>query len=114
MYEILIVIHALVTLSLIVIILMQRSSADGTGLSGSGSNNSLMSGRTAASFVTRTTSVLATIFILLSLGIGVLTAHNTNGNGSIIDRIENRKPAPATEPPKRVEEPVKNSVPRPE
>ena len=75
MYQVLIVIHALVTIALIGIILVQRSSSDGMGLSGNASG-SFMSGRAAATFVTRATAVLAAIFILLSLGIGILTAHS--------------------------------------
>lgn len=115
MYQVLIVIHALVTLALVIIILMQRSSTDGMGLSGS-SSTSFMSGRAAASFITRATSVLAALFILLSLGIGVLTAHSHTANsGSIMDKIVNTpasKDTPKTSLP--TEKPAQPEVPRPE
>ena len=103
MYQVLIVIHAMVTFALIAVILVQRSASDGMGLSSS-STNGLMSGRTAASFVTRTTAVLATIFILLSLGIGILTARNHAANTpSIVDKVQATAPA----------KPEKPAVPRP-
>ncbi|HEU5046384.1 MAG TPA: preprotein translocase subunit SecG [Rickettsiales bacterium] len=114
MYTVLIVIHALVTLALIGIILVQRSD-DSMGLSGS-SNTSFMSGRAAASFLTRTTAVLATIFILLSLAIGILTSHNHDQrSGSIVDKIANT-PAPKVEPQKEQApaKPEQPAVPRPE
>ncbi|MEI7670333.1 MAG: preprotein translocase subunit SecG, partial [Pseudomonadota bacterium] len=94
--------------------LMQRSSTDGMGLSGS-SSNSFLSGRSAASLVTRATAVLATIFILLSLVIGIVTSRDKMHSGSIVDKFEVTKPADKNIQKK--EEPVKPakpSVPRPE
>ncbi len=111
MYTVLIVIHALVTFSLIGIILVQRSAGDGMGLSSS-SSTSFMSGRSAATFVTRATAVLAAIFILLSLGIGILTAHNHTNSGSIVDKINNDLPAASA--PVVPKQPLKPAVPRPE
>ena len=116
MYSVLLVIHVMVTLALIGIILVQRSASDGMGLSGSSSNN-FMSGRAAATFVTRATAVLASLFIVLSLGLGILTAHNHAVSGSIVDRIENSSDtnAPVTSSkPEPVKEPSKPAVPRPE
>jgi preprotein translocase subunit SecG len=113
MYQVLIVIHTLVTLALIGIILVQRSSSDGMGMVG-GSSNSFMSGRAAATFVTRATAALAAVFILLSLGIGILTAHNHAGaSTSIMDKMTGKpesQQAPAQPPAK----PAAPSVPRPE
>jgi preprotein translocase subunit SecG len=129
MYEILIVIHAFITLALIIVILMQRSSSDGTGgLSGSSSGGGLVSSRTAANLLTRTTAILATAFIALSLGIGVLTTHNNKqAPNSILEKIESKSgelkagevkdgEAKTGEKPALTipSEPVKTSVPRPE
>ncbi len=114
MYTVLIVIHTLVTLALIAIILVQRNSGDSMGLSGGG-GNSFLTGRAAATFVTRATAVLATIFILLSLAIGILTTHNHANNASLIDKIQSKPAAAdvkkaAPQPPK----PAEPSVPRPQ
>ena len=110
MYTVLLVIHAMVTVSLIGIILVQRNAGDGMGLSGS-SSTSFMSGRAAATFVTRATSALAAVFILSSLGLGMLTAHNHVTGASIMDKLENNDVKAASQPKK---EPAKPTVPRPE
>lgn len=119
MYTVLIVIHTLVTIALIGIILVQRSD-DSMGLSGS-SSTSFMSGRAAANFMTRTTAVLATIFILLSLAIGILTAHShEQRSNSIVDKIVSTPASKTADPkaePKTEQAPAKPeqpAIPRPE
>ncbi len=118
MYPVLLVIHVMVTIALIGIILVQRNAGDGMGLSSS-SSTSFMSGRAAATFVTRATAVLATLFILTSLVLGILSSHmHTINNSSIMDSVETTAPAatapasPTTKP--AAPEPAKPSVPRPE
>ncbi len=70
MLTFLLVVHALVAASLVAIILMQRS--EGGGLTSSGNPSGLMSARGAADFLTRTTSILAAIFVILSIGVAAL------------------------------------------
>jgi len=112
MYEILIVIHALVTFALIGIILMQKNSGDGGGLATNSSSGSFLSGRSAATLVTRTTAILAGIFIALSLLIGIVTAKSgANGSASIMDKMEAKK---IETPVMKKEEPAKPAVPRPQ
>ena len=89
MQAVLLVVHVIIALSLIGIILIQRSDSDGFGL-GSGSGSNFMSGRSAASFLTRTTAVLATLFIVNSLVLGVMAAQNSS-KGSIVDVIEEQQ-----------------------
>jgi preprotein translocase subunit SecG len=95
MYSVLLTIHVLVTAFLIGIILIQRSASDGMGLSGS-SSTSLLSGRAAASAVTRATAILATLFIMTSLGLGIITARSHPDKVSILDRLDSGKPAAAS------------------
>ena len=71
MYTVLLVVHLMIAIALIGLILFQRSSSDGLG-SLSGGGNNVMSGRTQANLMTRTTAILATLFILASLALGVL------------------------------------------
>ncbi|MCS6986530.1 MAG: preprotein translocase subunit SecG [Sphingomonadaceae bacterium] len=66
----LLVVHALIALALVAVILMQRS--EGGGIAGGGTAGGLVSPRGAADLLTRTTAVLATLFILSSLGLAVL------------------------------------------
>jgi preprotein translocase subunit SecG len=74
MYTFLLVLHALVAASLVGVILMQRS--EGGGLAGGGSPAGLMTARGAADFLTRTTSILAVLFVGLSIAMAALATIN--------------------------------------
>ena len=63
MYTFLLVVHALIAVSLVAVILMQRSEAGGLG--SGGNPGGLMSARGAADFLTRATAILATIFVVM-------------------------------------------------
>lgn len=70
----LLVVHGLLALALVAVILMQKS--EGGGLTGGGSAGGLVSARGAANLLTRTTSILAALFIISSLGLAWLGAHS--------------------------------------
>ena len=70
------VVQALVAAALVGVILMQRS--EGGGLGTGGSPAGLMSARGAADFLTRTTAVLATAFVLLSIILAALAVGATS------------------------------------
>lgn len=92
MQAVLLVIHVIIAIALIGIILIQRSDSDGFGL-GSGSGSNFMSGRGAANFLTRTTSILATVFIINSLVLGIMAAHRSPDSISdAIERLESEQP----------------------
>jgi preprotein translocase subunit SecG len=74
MFQFLLVVHVIVAVALVGVILMQRS--EGGGFTGGGSPAGLMSARGAADFLTRTTTILATIFVLLSIGLAALATVN--------------------------------------
>jgi preprotein translocase subunit SecG len=65
MFAFLMIVQALVALSLIATILMQRSEGGGLGVGGSSSG--FMTARGAADFLTRSTAVLGGLFIVLSI-----------------------------------------------
>ena len=67
MFLFLTVVQALVAAALVAAVLMQRSEGGGLGMGGRGSPAGLMSARSAADFLTRTTAILATIFVALSI-----------------------------------------------
>lgn len=72
MFTFLLVVHAIIAAMLVTVILMQRS--EGGGLTSGGSPSGLMSARGAADFLTRSTSVLAGLFIAMSILLAVLAA----------------------------------------
>ena len=77
MFKFLLVVHAIIAASLVTVILMQRSEGGGLGMGGSPSG--LMSARGAADFLTRATSILASLFVGLAIVLAVLASmgHNT-------------------------------------
>ena len=65
MFQFLLIVQTLVAASLVSVILMQRSEGGGLGVGGSSSG--FMTARGAADFLTRATSVLGGLFIILSI-----------------------------------------------
>jgi preprotein translocase subunit SecG len=86
MFLFLLIVQTLVAIGLITVILMQRS--EGGGLAGGGSPSGLMTARGAADFLTRATSVLATIFVVLSIALAALAAQ-TAGPRTIDPTVAN-------------------------
>lgn len=98
MYTILLVIHSIIVLFLIMIILVQRTGDDGlSGLGGGGGGgNQFLTGRSQANLLTRTTAILATLFMGTSLGLAVLANHMSTR--SVLDTVPattQSVPAPA-------------------
>ena len=72
MGTILLVIHLLVAIFLVVIILLQRSTGGALdGLGGGSGSSSFLNARGTGSFLTRTTAILATIFIITSISLSL-------------------------------------------
>lgn len=94
MFKFLLVLQAIVTLGLIVVILMQRSEGGGLGMGG-GSPSGLMSARGAADFLTRATTVLATLFIALSIILAGLASSNRTGGDLDTSLVKTKQSAPA-------------------
>jgi preprotein translocase subunit SecG len=93
LFTFLLVVHAIVAASLVGVILMQRS--EGGGLTGGGSPAGLMTARGAADFLTRATTILATLFVALSIGLAALAA-NARGSKELDTSLS--KTAPASSP----------------
>ncbi len=92
MTTVLLIIHLFVTLALIGVVLIQRSEGGGLGIGSSQGMGAFMSGRGTANLLTRTTAILATLFMALSLILALLN-HGTTGVGGSL--LENPAPAPA-------------------
>jgi preprotein translocase subunit SecG len=99
MQTVLIVVHLLIVLALIGVVLLQRSEG-GLGLGGGGSSGTggFLTGRGQANALTRATAILAGLFFLTSLGLGIL-AHRGAAPRSIFDQNAPRPNAPTSEQP---------------
>lgn len=102
------ILYVLVAIAMIGFILMQRGAGAQAGSGfGAGASATVFGARGAASFLTRSTAVLATIFFAVSLGMGMFIAH-TYGSGGATDlgvmgrgvpTAPAEVPAPASEVP---------------
>ncbi|MEH6828647.1 preprotein translocase subunit SecG [Parasphingorhabdus sp.] len=95
MFLFLTVLQAIVAAMLVGVILMQKSEGGGLGVGGSPSG--MMSARGAADLLTRTTSVLAVLFVALSITLAVLAA--AEGKVETIDQsLQRDTSAPISAP----------------
>jgi len=81
MFTFLLIVQTLVAASLVLVILMQRSEGGGLGVGGSSSG--FMTARGAADFLTRATSVLGGMFIILSIALAAIAG--STGEPTMID-----------------------------
>ena len=94
MLTFLLVIHAIITATLVGVILMQQSEGGGLGMGGSPTG--LMSARGAANFLSRATTILASLFVVLSIISAVVASR---GASKTIDTSLARTPAPVAPAP---------------
>ena len=86
MTTVLLIIHLFVTLALIGVVLIQRSEGGGLGIGSSQGMGSFMGGRGTANLLTRTTAILATVFMALSLVLALMNRGTMGAGGhSILD-----------------------------
>ena len=70
LFTFLLIVQTVIATALVAVILMQRSEGGGLGVGGSSSG--FMTARGAADFLTRSTAVLATIFIILAIALSAI------------------------------------------
>ena len=85
MQNVVLIIHLLLAVSLIGLVLLQRSEGGGLGIGGGGGGGAT-SGRAAASAMTKLTWILAIAFICTSLGLTIIQAQKSSGS-SILDQL---------------------------
>jgi preprotein translocase subunit SecG len=90
--------HLFVTLALIGVVLIQRSEGGGLGIGSSQGMGSFMSGRGTANLLTRTTAILAAIFMALSLTLALMNRGTTGVAGSLLANPPPATTAPAAPP----------------
>ncbi|MBB4170936.1 preprotein translocase subunit SecG [Rhizobium sp. BK538] len=83
MQTVLIVIHLMIVLALVGVVLIQRSEGGGLGIGG---GSGFMSARGTANALTRTTAILAALFFITSLGLGILNRYESRPT-DILNRI---------------------------
>ena len=84
MTTVILIIHILISISIVGLVLMQRSEGGGLGIGG---GNNFMSARGTADLLTRATTVLAIAFFCTSILLAMLAGYGKKST-SIIDEVK--------------------------
>ena len=86
MENILLVINLVIAFVLVLLILLQKSEGGALGIGVSQDN--FMFSRTAGNFMTKATAVVATLFIICSLALTIISRSELAPTTSVLDKIE--------------------------
>ena len=86
MENILLVINVILAILLVILILLQKSEGGALGIGVS--QDSFMFSRSAGDFFTKATAIVATLFIICSLSLTVISRQDLIPSTSVIDKIE--------------------------
>ena len=89
METIIIVLNVILAIILILLVLLQRSEGGALGLGLLQDN--FASTRTVGNFLTKSTAVIAALFIVSSISLVILSRGDIEQNQSVIERIEEEK-----------------------
>jgi len=82
----LLVINIILAAILVVLILIQKSEGGALGIGISQDN--FMFSRSAGNFLTKSTAIIATLFIICSLSLTIISRSELEPSGSVLDKIE--------------------------
>ena len=86
MENILLVLNIIFAILLVVLVLVQKSEGGALGIGMS--QESFMFSRSAGDFFTKATAVVATLFIVCSLSLTIISRENMPSSVSVIDKID--------------------------
>ena len=88
METLLLVINIILAFILVVLVLLQKSEGGALGIGVSQEN--FMLSRSAGSFITKATAIVATLFIICSLGLTIVSRADLAPTSSVLDTIEEK------------------------
>ncbi len=86
MENILLVVNVVLAVLLVIIVLLQKSEGGALGIGVS--QESFMFSRTSGDFFTKATAIIATLFIICSLSLTIISRGELVSESSVIDKIE--------------------------
>ena len=89
METIVIVLNVILAVILVILVLLQRSEGGALGLGLSQDN--FASTRTVGNFLTKSTAIIAALFIISSISLVILSRGDLEEKQSVIERIEEEK-----------------------
>ena len=88
LHNIILILHVIIAIALIALVLLQQGKgADAGAAFGGGASGTVFGAQGAASFLTRTTAILATLFFITSLTLTYLATQRAKPE-SIVDQVE--------------------------
>ena len=97
MENFILVLNIILAVLLIGVILLQRSEGGALGLGVSQDN--FISSRSAGSFLTKTTAIIATLFIITSISLTIISKEEISST-SVLEKVEEEKDSSEPEIPK--------------
>jgi len=97
MENLILILNIILAILLVVVILLQRSEGGALGLGVSQDN--FISSRSASSFLTKTTSIIATLFIITSISLTIISKEEVSST-SVLENTEEEKNSLEPEIPK--------------
>ena len=88
MENILLILNIVIGLVLVLLVLMQKSEGGALGIGVS--QESFMFSRSAGNFMTKATAVVATLFIVCSLALTIVSRGELTPTSSVLDTIEEK------------------------
>ena len=88
MENIILILNIVLAILLVVVVLLQKSEGGALGLGAS--QESFISSRSASSFLTKTTAIIATFFIITSISLTIMSKDEFSSS-SVLEKIEEEK-----------------------
>ena len=88
MENILLVLNIVFAFILVILVLMQKSEGGALGIGVS--QESFMFSRSAGNFMTKATAVVATLFIICSLALTIVSRGDLSSTGSVLDKVDEK------------------------
>ena len=88
MENILLVLNIIIAIILVLLVLVQKSEGGALGIGLSQEN--FMFSRSAGNFMTKATAVVATLFIICSLALTIVSRSELTPTGSVLDNVEEK------------------------
>ena len=91
METIIIAVNVILAVILIILVLLQRSEGGALGIGVSQEN--MMFSKSAGNFMTKATGVVATLFIICSLALTIVSRGDLTPSSSVLDQVEEETPS---------------------
>ena len=97
MENIVLTLNIILAILLVIVVLLQKSEGGALGIGAS--QESFISSRSAGNFLTKTTAIIATLFIITSVSLTIIS-NEGRSSSSVLEKIEEKQDSSEPEIPK--------------